>query len=376
MKSFLQKAATIFVTLIVCLAVGEVALRVFTPFPVTAKLHKAVHPKLGYTFEPALADIDEHGFRNPPGEWDYRDIAVIGDSMTYGYNVARDSSFPSQLARATGRHVYNFGIGSYGIYQYKVLIDEARSLGFKIVILALLPANDAAPTCSSTQNDYWRDYARENNIEFAPCYGSPYPTGPRRYARVVSDTIKRSATIDAVRILVWNNVRDLLATRAAIGTENYFLFPKGVAMHRGNARTLLRSASLDDAGVRLTFENSKPFLAKGARALEAEGIGFVVMLTPNKAQVLQAWAEAEGFETDPEFEELARYPNRVAAAYMEFFDREEIAYIDALPHVLAALRSSLAEGREFFPASDGHPYEEGYAALAKAAIEGLRLIER
>jgi lysophospholipase L1-like esterase len=376
LKSFFQKTATIFVTLIVCLAIGEVALRHFTLFPVTTKLHKAVHPKLGYTFAPALDDIDEHGFRNPPGEWDFRDIAVIGDSMAYGYNVTRESSFPSQMAKATGRHVYNFGIGSYGIYQYKVLLDEVRRLDFNTVVLALLPANDAAPTCSSTEIDYWRDYARENNIEIAACYGSPYPTGLRRYARVVSDAIKRSATVDAVRILALNNIRDLLATKAAIGTENYFLFPKGVAMHRGNARTLLQSAAFENPGVRLTFENSKLFLAEGNRALKAKGTGFVVMLVPDKALILQAWAEAEGFETEPEFVELAGYPKQVAVAYKEFFEHEGIAYIDALPHVLEAFRSSLAEGREFYPASDGHPYAEGYEAIAEAAIEGLRLIER
>jgi len=375
LKSFFQKAATIFVTLIVCLAIGEVALRLFTPFPVTTKLNKAAHPKLGYTFASALDDIDEHGFRNPTGEWDFRDIAVIGDSMAYGYNVARESSFPSQMAKSTGRHVYNFGIGSYGIYQYKVLLDEVQRLDFNTVVLALLPANDAAPTCSSTENDYWRDYARENNIEIAPCYGSPFPTGLRRYARVISDAIKRSATVDAIRILALNNIRDLLATKAAIGTENYFLFPKGVAMHRGNARTLLQSATFDNPGVRLTFENSLPFLAESSRALKAKGTGFVVVLVPDKAWVLQAWAEIEGFEAEPEFIELAGYPERVAAAYREFFEREGIAYVDALPHVLAAFRLSLAEGREFYPASDGHPYEEGYGALAEAAIEGLRLIE-
>ena len=58
MKSVIQKIATVFVTLLVCLAVGEVALRLFTPFPVTTKLYKAAHAKLGYTFEPALDDID------------------------------------------------------------------------------------------------------------------------------------------------------------------------------------------------------------------------------------------------------------------------------------------------------------------------------
>jgi len=375
-KTIVQKSATVVVTLIMCLAIGEVALRLFTPFPVTSKLHKAFDPKLGYTFDPALDDIDERGFRNPAGAWDHHDIAVIGDSHAYGYNVDRDSSFPSQLERATGRHVYNFGIGSYGIYQYKVLLDETRRLGFKDVILALLPANDVAPTCSSTDNDYWREYARKNNIEIAECYGSPYPTGLRRYARVVSDALKRSATVDAVRILVWNRVRDMLATETRIGAEDYFILPGGIAMHRKDVRGVARTTSLDNPAVRLTFENSKRFFAEGSQALKAQGTGFLVVLVPSKFQVLNAWAVAEGQDREPELVESAAHLERLVAAYKDFFEENGIAYVDALPHVLAGFRASLLEGRKFYPASDGHPYEDGYKAYADAAIEGLRLIQR
>ena len=376
MKSVIQKIATVLVTLLVCLAVGEVALRLFTPFPVTSNLHKAAHPKLGYTFEPALDDIDEHGFRNPPGAWDRRDIALIGDSFAYGYNVARERNMASHLAQATGREVYNFGIGSYGIYQYKVLIDEALRLGFKDVVLALFPANDAAPTCSSTENDYWRDYARKNNIEIAPCYGSPYPTGLRRYARIVSDAVKRSATVDAVRILFWNKARDTLAAEAEIGVKDYYLFPKGVVIRRRPAAASARALSLDNPGVRLTFENSKLFLAEGHRALKAQEVGFVVLMVPTRSRVVQAWAESEGIELEPEFVESLAHLTRLNAAYREFFEASGIAYVDALPHVLAAFRAGLAEGRDIYPRGDGHPKEPGYKAYADAAVEGLRLIGR
>jgi lysophospholipase L1-like esterase len=376
LKSFLQKSATIFATLIVCLVVGEVALRLFTPFPVTSNLHKAAHAKLGYTFEPALDDIDEHGFRNLPGAWERRDIAVIGDSHAYGYGVGREGNFASQLAEATGRDVYNFGIGSYGIYQYKVLVDEALRLGFKDVVLALFPANDVAPTCSSTQNDYWRDYARENNIEIAPCYGSPYPTGLRRYARIVSDALKRSATVDAVRVLFWNRVRESVATETAIGVRDYYLFREGIVIRREFVAALAGGASLDNPGVRLTFENSKRFLAEGNQALKARGIGFVVILVPSRTAIFHAWAESEGFDLEPEFVESVARLTRLTAAYREFFEANGIAYVDAHPHVLAAFRAGLAEGRKIYPPGDGHPNEQGYRAYAQAAAEGLRLTGR
>lgn len=372
MKSIFQKMAMVFLTLIVCLAIGEVVLRIFTPFPVSGNLHKSVHPRLGYTFNSALADIDEHGFRNPPGAWDIRDIAVIGDSHTYSYNVTREDSFPTKLARVTGRDVYNFGIGSYGIYQYKVLLDYAREMGFKDVVVALYTANDVAPTCSSTETDYWRAYARDNGITIAPCYGSPYPTGLRRYARVLSDAIKRSATVDAVKVLVLNKIRDWLAAEQQVGTADYIFLRDGLTIRRNAGRELLRAASLDDPGVLQTFENSKRFFAEANEALEAENIRLAFFLVPNKAMVLQAWAKDENIALGPEFTASIMQLERLVAAYKRFFDSNGIAYVDGLPHMLAAFRRSLDEGWELYPAGDGHPYAQGYQAYADAVAKGLQ----
>lgn len=375
MKPVLQKIATAILTLLVCLAIGEAALRMFTPFPVSGNRHKAAHPSLGYTFEPSLADIDEHGFRNPPGAWDQPDIAVIGDSHAYGYNVEWKDSFPAKLAPATGRGVYSFGIGSYGIYQYKVLLDDAREMGFKDVVVALFPSNDVAPTCSSTENDYWRNYARENDITIAPCYGSPYPTGLRRYARIVSDAIKRSATVDAIKVLAWNRIRDRLAAERQIGAEDYFMFSNGLAMKRGTVRELDHAASLDDPGVLQTFENSKRFFAEANKALAERNIGLVFFLVPSKAMVLQAWARDENIPLDPEFTKPMAHLEHLIAEYKRFFDDNGIVYVDGLPHMLAAFRRSLAEGWELYPISDGHPYAQGYQAYVDAAVEGLRALE-
>ena len=170
MKSILQNTATVVVTLILCLvAVGEVALRLFTPFPITEFSHKKPHPVFGYVLDPAFDEIDANGFRNRGITMEEADLAVIGDSFTYGYNTAPETSFPSVIAQRTGRKVYNFGIGSYGIYQYVALLDFAADQGFDDVLVALYIANDLGGHCAAISNDYWRRRAAGDGIDLPEC---------------------------------------------------------------------------------------------------------------------------------------------------------------------------------------------------------------
>jgi hypothetical protein len=205
MKSALQKTAIVIVTLILCLAMGEAVLRGFTPFPITEASNTRPDPVLGYVMDSEFEDIDTNGFRNKDVTVAQADIAVIGDSHAYGYNSPLEASFPSVIARKTGRKVYNFGVGSYGVYQYAALLGIIEDKGFEDVLVALFLANDLGRHCVAVSTDYWLKRAARDGIELPECRAKP----ERRHGvlRQVADAVRQSATGSAFRNLVYEPLR-------------------------------------------------------------------------------------------------------------------------------------------------------------------------
>ena len=145
-----------------CIVAAEVALRFFTPFPLGTMTHRLPDPNLGYKLDPALLDVDDNGFRNAPGKRDAYEVAAIGDSMTYGNNVASAESWPAALERLSGMSTYNYGVGSYGIYSYHALVRQELERGDKKIIVALNIGNDFAKAFSycdilKAQSVFWRE---------------------------------------------------------------------------------------------------------------------------------------------------------------------------------------------------------------------------
>ena len=77
----------------------EVVLRTTTPYPIS-KRGWISHPEFLYTNDPALSGIDASGFRELDGAFKVPaegsaqgiELAAIGDSFTYGYNVSARQS--------------------------------------------------------------------------------------------------------------------------------------------------------------------------------------------------------------------------------------------------------------------------------------------
>ncbi len=136
MKNLALLVTSIIFSLFLC----EIGLRLFTPFPISEASNKTDDPVLGYRLSTHLEDVDQHGFRNAPK--DTYDIAALGDSHTYGNNVSSDQTWPSLLGKMTGMEVYNFGVGSYGLYTYHAILKTLVKPAVKGVIIGLFPAND------------------------------------------------------------------------------------------------------------------------------------------------------------------------------------------------------------------------------------------
>ncbi len=334
-------------SLAVALLVLEMGLRLMTPFPISLTSNRIDHPKLGYTLDPKFRDIDQHGFRNIEVTLEEADLAIIGDSQTYGINVSTKNNFPSIIASMTGRKVYNFGVSSYGIYQHKILLDLATQFNFRDVVLALYPANDISNSCKVTTSDYWKDYATSVGLTLPDC--SETDTTGKKTARKASlsafidkvlKTLRYTATVDALKTLIWDRI-----TVDKVNTQAFFLVGENQAVLKERVNKHATEASFDSLLGKINLENSKKFLKEAQDKLKRSSIRFVVVLIPSKERVLLEWAKRSVQVHDPEFAILIANEIALTAKYKEFFDRQAITYVDALPYVLEVFTHEVAAGR-------------------------------
>lgn len=95
--------------------------------------------RLAFTGNPATSlRINSRGFRG--GEWPAPvpgELIVVGDSQVFGLGVEEADTFPSQLARASGRQVINAGVPTYGPFEYLAVARrlQAERPGAKIVFV-------------------------------------------------------------------------------------------------------------------------------------------------------------------------------------------------------------------------------------------------
>lgn len=177
LKQLVINTAIVAITLLLLAAVGELTLRglektgvVQAPDPdalkqsvkksrkLNARLVKSANPVLYLEYDPADPHINNAGHRGAdialkkaPGT--YR-IAVLGDSVTYGYNVQLPDTFVLQLQErlnaAPAPHpryeVINFAVSGYGTVSELELYKTKVAAYDPDLVLLQYTLNDAMPT--------------------------------------------------------------------------------------------------------------------------------------------------------------------------------------------------------------------------------------
>src|SRR5688572_23080963 len=85
--------------------------------------------------------LDPLGFRNSQIRDDVS-IVTLGDSQTYGSNVAWDQAWPHQLERLGKGATYNMGFPGWGPLHSYLVLDEALAMKPETVVAALYTGND------------------------------------------------------------------------------------------------------------------------------------------------------------------------------------------------------------------------------------------
>lgn len=373
----LKNALLVCVTLSVCLLIGEVALRAFTPFPVGWLSNRVLDDRLGYKLDPiTLNDVDANGFRNAEGAFTNYQVAFLGDSHVFSENVERHDSLPAVFEDLTDIPTYNFGVGSYGVLSYHALAVEALEKG-KQVIIGLYPTNDftASNSFCYTKLDtdpFWQQELLRLEVSFSDakkvCQENIWWYKNTQNWRASLTTFLREnvALVSAFDTLIWDEINRMRRQSQQKPSNEYDLPKVRITERRVDNTT---RSSLIDSPAReeiFTFFQKSIFDLRERAAPGQLG----VLLIPSRAQVYAEWVRRNyaTSEIPQDFLSNVVPQNTLNVGLMTFLSANNIPVYSAIEAMAVALDTSLkSTGKDIYPLDDGHPKEQGYRAYALAA---------
>lgn len=373
-------AVLLLVSTLIALALGELFLRAALNPGDYLFASVVEDPILGIRIAPKTSGHDALGFRNR--EVPQRvGIVALGDSQTYGVGVARDESWPQQLARLLREPVYSMALGGFGPLEELYLAEhEALRLRPRVLLVALYLGNDMADAHRAAhQRPYWYGW-RETASAATPLPGESERDGrePRKNLGAVRDWLaRRSVLYGFLRLRVFQRLalleQDRLAARVPPDSRMVWIDPgdRGVRtiftpQRRLSALDARRPEIHEGLGI------TKRAFAAMNHSAKAHGTRLLVVLIPTKERVYCRYLRRCGTEMPPALTRLCDVEDRVKADVEGFLSADAIAYVDAT----ATLSEEVPRHAPIYPAdSDGHPSAAGHLVIARVVSDALRRLE-
>lgn len=351
-------------------------------------------PQLGLRGNPQWKEHDSRGFRNRVS-LDQADIVTLGDSNTYGLHAPANHTWPALVSQQLHTPVYNMGMPNYGPTHNYANLRDALFLRPTMVVLGFYFGNDFYDSfhyvqsehnlksfTSPSQREAISDHETRGTIEeqsqnhFRLCRGR----GGQEFLGVQATSTMREylsahsrlyGLLRSAKKVVMGSIPQEGQFEQTINTIN----PDDLtycSVFRGPSwRTILkapyRNLALNDADprIRAGVVIAKSYVKKMKQEVDATGAQFLVMLLPTKEYVFAS--KKMDLRDHPQMKELVQNEGRLKAEMIRFFETQEIAFMDVLPH----LRQSSYQ--PYFETEDGHPNEIGHRIIAK---EVARFLER
>jgi len=352
------------ITLVLCLGVLEVGLRVATPFPIGNQSNKALDPVLGYVMSRAVTGVDRDGFRNPK-VLAQADIVAIGDSHTYGYNAPPKDSWPAQLSTMLDTDVYNMGIGGYGILEYRELFNRARAKSPKTIVFSLYLQNDISNVCMTLENNvWWKNWSVANQVDISAC-GRPKPLRIPRGG--VSDWFKKETALGS--FMKYQRHKKKYARIIKEGHSD-----EGIVVSTMASNTLLSWEQIDGgiSGMNiyrkdnaLGLELMERVFGEIASIAAEKDIRTLAIFIPSKELVYYKTMLRAGTPIHEKLHMLAKNETDMTEQVRNILTKHAIPYTE----IVADLSLAVGQEADIYPArGDGHPLSGGYRIYA----EGVR----
>lgn len=320
--------------------------------------HGVAHPYIGYLRDPSNTGVirtpdfemqfhtDAQGFRNPDPWPDEADILAVGDSLTFGYGVGVEESWPALIAqRFPEKEIVNLGLIGAGPQQY-LRIHETFGVPLSpdLLLVGLFVGND-----------FWDAELFETWLEVG--IGGNYMVwrdfGRGQDASLLSDPVEYVREFLLRRSYVYSFARYLRAL-----VRNWQRGePIGLQLADGS-RLQLRP---DDYASRIedvqpgdpVFEIVVASLERMHEIAMQDGTQMIVVFQPAKEEVYLPLLD--GRAPDP------------GAPLRRALEDRGIEYIDLLP----VFRRQALDGAKLFFEVDGHPNAAGYRLIADEIIDHI-----
>jgi hypothetical protein len=317
------------------------------------------HPYIGHLHKPhakgtiASRDFkanhltDGYGFRNAWPWPQQADIVAVGDSLTFGYGVEGSTAWPAILDRAFPEiDVVNLGLIGAGPQQYlRVYETFGRVLRPKVLLVGFFARNDF---WDADLFDQWLRSGAECNYLVWRDYGRPAGSD-------CTDSLQWKTALAMRKSYVFNL---LLSAREAFKRRlewesRTFSFDNGrrLELDITDFESKTKGASPDSP----TFQVVLQALQDMHSTAEKDGTKMLVILQPSKEEVYL-----------PLLGESASDPG---GALRKGLTQAGIGYLDLTP----VFQKRATAGEKLFFAVDGHPNAEGYALIADAVLNHLKL---
>jgi hypothetical protein len=377
-KQAAANAIVVGISLVVAVGLSELGARLVLNSADYLSVSTVKDDVLGITIPPKAAGFDEWGFRNASVPA-HADVVAVGDSHTFGNTARMDDAWPSVVARATGRTVYNLGLGGYGPNQYyHLLTTRGLALKPKWVFCGLYMGDDFENAFSMTYGlEHWAYLRGGQFTNVDPnIWGNVEPVGWNKNFR---NWLSRNSLLYRLTVhgpLLRDAREEAQFARAARGED-----PVTTVLTRPDkkikeafrpapiAARLDQDSAAVQEGMRITFR----LLHEMNTVCQKHECRFAVVVIPTKESVFSAY-----------FRENSKVPLKAAVdkvlaneqlARGKLFaelDRAGIPYVDTLPALQAA-----ADGELYArTTNDMHPGKNGYRVIGEVAAAFLQQLQR
>ncbi len=357
---------------------------------------------LGYRLSPYFLEADDRGYRNKVF-MENADILAVGDSMTYGYTVGLDSSWPEQVSQMTGQTVYNAGIGGYGPCEYLEVARELTELKAKTIVLGIYLGNDMSGAyksvylegrCSElrSQDKQVLDRVAKAEAESSlknKALGLGMDEVPHPFVQGLPDndyiqeylSLKDYSALYRLVRKVYHSIRKFEWHRFGDGAgaetfENSKKRKGAVAFDQvPELRTVFTNPGIEI----LAVDQADIRIAEGRRMTELTIVKFqemasatdaqlLVVLIPSKTLVYSSVVEQFSSELPEVIFEHIRLDRILKKDIIGFLDNRKFSYIDVTDELVEMISN---KQNPYYDVPNEHPNAAGYKVIANAISKAL-----
>lgn len=351
----------------------EVILRTVTAFPLSNGSITTYDKDLQYKLKKNISKyIDSYGFRNTKNKKNNYEIAAIGDSHTFGWNAPINNSWPYLLERETNKTIYNFGTGSYSIYQYYFLAVENLKKNKKIII-HLGPSNDFFETRKFSKNsNFWVKQNKELDLKiFSNIYKDPNDNFERKLENNFVENTKlflrdNVAIISLFDHYFWNNF--LIQLKKNKKNEEYiFLSDELGYLSNSRINNLKRNIDLNEVSIKNNFQNFEKFLNKLKLLSKKNQVMFSIY--PTRESLYYKYLIDQNQLINEKYSSVMTKEIEFEKLVINLIHQYGFKVVNSRNYMMEEFRKTKNK-KKFFPDKD-HPNYVGYQVYAKTILENI-----